>query len=243
MDATDSISIVSSLSSNSSKSSKSTKKPTNPIIKKVIQSKSKPKETKTSKPSTSPISSSPPSSPSGIYDDENPPHLDDKNYINGVLARHKPQTGKFIVLDGTHFRTSKALKEPQRTIIPQFNPQHYEQMRQDGEFGSCVIPTDLRSYLRTCKEPIGILYADICGSIKEMMPILEELNHLTFTSKAVIACTICARDAEKKGDNGLDYVTDLMDEMYNRFDNWKRIGDKTKIKYGNMCTIIIQKRE
>lgn len=183
-------------------------------------------------------------SKSGIYDDENPPHLEAKNYINDLLAQNVPKDGKLIVLDGTHFRTSRALNLPLRTIIPQFNYDHYEQMIQEETFGHCVQYEQLAILLRQMEDPIGLLYADICGSMKEMQSILGEISKKTFTKDAIVACTICARDGEKKDSNTLEFTTELLLELYNTLKGkWNVIGETSRIKYGNMCTYILKKED
>ena len=178
----------------------------------------------------------------GIYDDDNPPHLEAKNYINHELDEYKPSKGIIILLDGIHFRSSKQINEPKRTKIIQFNYEHYVKMKNDEIFGKCVEYNDLASYLETENEELGIVYADVCGSIKEMIPILEQLSTKKYSEKAIVACTICARDGEKKDENSLDFTTELLIQMNEYLpDKWKPIGDKKRIKYGNMCTIIMQK--
>jgi superfamily II DNA or RNA helicase len=182
------------------------------------------------------------SSASGIYNDENPPHLEDKNYINETLANHIPPEGKIIVLDGTKFRTSRKLNQPKRTTIVQFNDEHYNEMIDDETFGDCLVYDQLATHLEKVNEPIGMVYADICGSWKEMQPILEVLSEKEFVENAVVACTTCARDGERKTEEGLDFVAWLIEEMNERLDGkWKLIGERGRMKYGNMCTRMIRK--
>ena len=182
------------------------------------------------------------SSASGIYNDENPPHLEDKNYINETLANHIPPDGRIIVLDGTKFRTSRKLNQPQRTTIVQFNHEHYNEMIDDETFGDCMVYDHLASYLQQVNEPLGMVYADICGSWKEMQPILEALSEKEFVENAVVACTTCCRDGERKTEEGLDFVSWLIEEMNERLDGkWKLIGERGRMKYGNMCTRMIRK--
>ena len=182
------------------------------------------------------------SSASGIYNDENPPHLEDKNYINETLANHIPPDGRIIVLDGTKFRTSRKLNRPQRTTIVQFNDEHYNEMIDDETFGDCMVYDHLASYLQQVNEPLGMVYADICGSWKEMQPILEALSEKEFVENAVVACTTCCRDGERKTEEGLDFVSWLIEEMNERLDGkWKLIGERGRMKYGNMCTRMIRK--
>jgi hypothetical protein len=182
------------------------------------------------------------SSASGIYNDENPPHLEDKNYINETLANHIPPEGKIIVLDGTKFRTSRKLNQPKRTTIVQFNDEHYNKMIDDEIFGDCMVYDQLATHLEKVNEPIGMVYADICGSWKEMQPILEVLSEKEFVENAVVACTTCARDGERKTEEGLDFVAWLIEEMNERLDGkWKLIGERGRMKYGNMCTRMIRK--
>ena len=182
------------------------------------------------------------SSALGIYNDENPPHLEDKNYINETLANHIPPEGKIIVLDGTKFRTSRKLNQPKRTTIVQFNDEHYNKMIDDEIFGDCMVYDQLVTHLEKVNEPIGMVYADICGSWKEMQPILEVLSEKEFVENAVVACTTCARDGERKTEEGLDFVAWLIEEMNERLDGkWKLIGERGRMKYGNMCTRMIRK--
>ena len=182
------------------------------------------------------------SSASGIYNDEDPPHLEDKNYINETLANHIPPEGKIIVLDGTKFRTSRKLNQPKRTTIVQFNDEHYNEMIDDETFGDCLVYDQLATHLEKVNEPIGMVYADICGSWKEMQPILEVLSEKEFVENAVVACTTCARDGERKTEEGLDFVAWLIEEMNERLDGkWKLIGERGRMKYGNMCTRMIRK--
>ena len=182
------------------------------------------------------------SASSGIYNDENPPHLEDKNYVNDTLANHIPPDGRIIVLDGTKFRTSRKLNQPKRTTIVQFNDEHYNEMIDDETFGDCMVYDHLATYLQQVNEPIGMVYADICGSWKEMEPILEALSEKEFVENAVVACTTCSRDGERKTEEGLDFVSWLIEEMNERLDGkWKLIGERGRMKYGNMCTRMIRK--
>jgi hypothetical protein len=176
------------------------------------------------------------------YNDENPPHLEDKNYINETLANHIPPEGKIIVLDGTNFRTSRKLNQPERTTIVQFNDEHYNEMIDDETFGDCLVYDQLATHLEKVNEPIGMVYADICGSWKEMQPILEVLSKKEFVENAIVACTTCARDGERKTEEGLDFVSWLMEEMNEQLEGkWKLIGKRSRIKYGNMCTRMIRR--
>ena len=182
------------------------------------------------------------SASSGIYNDENPPHLEDKNYVNDTLANHIPPDGRIIVLDGTKFRTSRKLNQPQRTTIVQFNDEHYNEMIDDETFGDCMVYDHLASYLQQVNEPLGMVYADICGSWKEMQPILEALSEKEFVENAVVACTTCSRDGERKTEEGLDFLSWLIEEMNERLNGkWKLIGERGRMKYGNMCTRMIRK--
>ena len=91
---------------------------------------------------------------------------------------------------------------------------------------------------------LSLVYTDICGSIKEMRPILEQLSTKQFIKGALVACTICARDGDKKDETSLDFVTILMMEMYQSLlqtnKKWAIIGEQDRIKYGNMCTIVMR---
>ena len=64
----------------------------------------------------------------------------------------------------------------------------------------------------------------------------------SFYENAVVACTTCARDGERKTEEGLDFVAWLIEEMNERLDGkWKLIGERGRMKYGNMCTRMIRK--
>ena len=63
-----------------------------------------------------------------------------------------------------------------------------------------------------------------------------------FVENAVVACTTCSRDRERKTEEGLDFVSWLIEEMNERLDGkWKLIGERGRMKYGNMCTRMIRK--
>lgn len=117
-------------------------------------------------------------------------------------------------------------------------------MIQEETFGHCVQYEQLAILLRQMEDPIGLLYADICGNMKEMQSILGEISKKTFTKDAIVACTICARDGEKKDSTTLAFTTELLLELYKTLKGkWSVIGETSRIKYGNMCTYILKKED
>ena len=95
-------------------------------------------------------------------------------------------------------------------------------MIDDEIFGDCLVYDQLATHLERVNEPIGMGYADICGSWKEMQLILEVLSEKEFVENAVVACTTCARDGERKTEEGFDFVAWLIEEMNEQLDGkWK----------------------
>lgn len=91
-------------------------------------------------------------------------------------------------------------------------------MIDDVIFGDYLVYDPLATRLERVDEPLGMVYADICGSWKEMQPILEVLFEKKFVENAVVACTSYARDGERKTEEGPDFVAWWIEETNERLE-------------------------
>ena len=153
---------------------------------------------------------------SGVYR-YTAPNPRSKEDINKLLRQHKPKRGLMVVLDHINFNTSSLLDEPTRTIIPQRDLDAFSKMKQHEKFGKCVIHKDLLDYLKELpkNKKISMVYADLMGSIKEAIPILNELKD-RICKGSIVAITISCRDGEQSLYTN-SFATKLVIEMNKRF--------------------------
>lgn len=172
----------------------------------------------------------------------NAPNPDAKNQINSNLKANLPKTGKILVLDHTDFKSATSLNFPKRTIIPQRDADVYKQMKQDSNFGKCVVHSELLDFLRHNKNKYGLVYADLMGSIKEAIPILDELKG-RIQKNGVVAVTISCRDGEESSYTN-EFSARLLVEMCKRFPNNTILTPRdVPIVYGEcvrMATLIMK---
>jgi hypothetical protein len=120
------------------------------------------------------------------------------------------------VLDHTNFKTATALVVAQRITIPQRDLNLYTQMQYHPIFGRCVVHADLLEYLKsTGKEKYGLVYADLTGSIKEAIPILDALKP-RIQKNGVLGITISCRDGEESAYTN-SFAIRLSQEVSRRF--------------------------
>lgn len=134
-----------------------------------------------------------------------------KDRINHHLKDLLPKKGQIIVLDAEDFGTTTVLGEENahRMIIPQRDLTTYTQMRQHPVFGSCVRHCDLADVdLKTCSR-IGLIYADLMGSISELRPLLQKFAEAQYVDGAVVAATISCRD----GSNESAFINQFAEQL------------------------------
>jgi len=152
------------------------------------------------------------------------PNGEMKKYINGILTQHLPLEGNVIVLDHTDFGTTRSLSEKDlslvnRLLVPQREHEEYQLMRINKRFGPNVRHEDiLQTLKRKKKVPIGMVYADLMGSIKEAEPILDQLKNCYIIKGGVIAVTISCRDGEESNYVN-EFATKLSKSCYKRWPN------------------------
>jgi hypothetical protein len=136
----------------------------------------------------------------GIYTS---PNIDAKVVINNILSDVVPpknKKGKIIVLDHDDFLTSSALVQRanidiKRLIIPQRDLGSYNVMKKNSTYGKQVVHCDLVKLDISCKD-ISMVYADLMGSIKEAIPIMDKFQG-TLSSGSIFAITISHRNGEQ----------------------------------------------
>ena len=163
----------------------------------------------------------------------------DKDYINKILRECSPKNGLHIFLDHKDFRTSKELLKvvsPKNILIPQKDQEHYNIMKTDSELGKQVVNCDLIDIPR---QPISLMYADICGSIKEATPIIEKF-HKCIVSGGIFAITISCRDGEESRYTN-EFMAKLVKKLATVFGDYEEIYNQTYGEHTRMGTIILKK--
>jgi hypothetical protein len=179
----------------------------------------------------------------GIYTS---PNIDAKVMINNILSDFVPKKGKIIVLDHTDFLTSSALVQRanidiKRLIIPQRDLDSYNVMKKDARYGKQVVHCDLVK-LDIFRKDIGMVYADLMGSIKEAIPIMDKFQG-TLSSGSIFAITISHRNGEQVSYTN-EFTTKLVVETLKRFPSAQILTEnELPIVYGEgnrMATLIIR---
>jgi hypothetical protein len=121
-----------------------------------------------------------------------------KNEINELFAKNIKGTGKVIVLDHTDFKSTKALilqgVNKSRIIVP--NNNHYTEMKNNVEFGECVINCSIQTLLVdliTKETSVSGVYADLMGPFTKEKSVLTQIKECNLEQDAVIGFTVCAR--------------------------------------------------
>jgi len=177
------------------------------------------------------------------------PNKEMKIKINDILAAHLPSEGLVIVLDHTDFGTASTLVKKDshladRLLIPQRGLNDYKEMKKDTRFGSSLRHEDIMDTVkRKNKKPLGLVYLDLMGSIKEAEPILEELKKCTMVKGGIIAVTISCRDGEEAAYTN-EFVTKLAVACYKIWPTLDKLTeDKNVLVYGEgirMATMVFR---
>lgn len=124
------------------------------------------------------------------------PNPEAKTEINAILAANVPDRGQVVILDHTDFGTATALGVHQsRLIIPQRDYDLAMEMREHHVYGSCVQYMDLLD-LTPKPNSIGLLYADLMGSRKELLPILQKFKDAMMPG-GIVATSVSCRDGDE----------------------------------------------
>lgn len=186
------------------------------------------------------------------YQETNP---EDKKIINYTIVDNiKPIVpGKIIVLDWTNFNTSNTIIEryPElltRLVIPQYNYEHYLEMRKHPKFGKYVINRELVDYIKDDNGPYNTIYADACQTLDTIKKdewikyIIPKLN-----TNSIFAITTVKSTREKKSDftgniSTLKDVDIMKNSQYSIIPI--EINGKTQYEYGTkmlLCTMLFRK--
>jgi hypothetical protein len=139
------------------------------------------------------------------------PNKEMKERINHHLKDRLPEEGAIIVLDAEDFGTATVLGEENahRMIIPQRDRETYKKMRRHAVFGGRVRHCDLADLdMKTCG-PVGLIYADLMGSISELAPLLQKFAAAQYTDGAVVAATISCRNGSSQSAYTNQFAVDL----------------------------------
>lgn len=129
------------------------------------------------------------------YHAPNPVTKDEINRILTELCEDLPE-GDCIVLDDPEFKTTKSIHRKissDRIIVPQNDKKSYEEMILHPTYGKCVLYDDLLNI--PIHKRVALVYADLMGSIKEAIPILNKFRD-NIQRKGILAITVCRRDGE-----------------------------------------------
>jgi hypothetical protein len=147
---------------------------------------------------------------------------DEKDRINGVLARYVPPAAaaaasdaKVIFLDHTEFKTAYALLEtahvrPEHMLIPQLDPAKYAEMARHELFGPSVVPGDFNEVLGHFLATGGVVrsvYADFCSTRQgDGLPFVQLLTkyRAQLAPAAVVGVTVTLRNPEGVRYSGYD---------------------------------------
>ena len=116
-------------------------------------------------------------------------------------------------------------------------------MQKHAKFGKCVVHNDLIDYIRqNKKQKYGMVYADLMGSIKEAIPILDELQG-RIQKNGIVAVTISCRDGDDSSYTN-EFSARLLAEMTKRFPSNKVLTPRdVPIVYGEavrMATLVLK---
>ena len=149
---------------------------------------------------------------------------DEKDRINGVLARYVPPApaggaaageAKVIFLDHTEFKTAYALLEtgrvrPEHMLIPQLDQAKYAEMARHELFGPSVVQGDFNRVLEGFLAAGGVVrsvYADFCSTRQgDGLPFVQLLTkyRAQLAPAAVVGVTVTLRNPEGVRYSGYD---------------------------------------
>jgi hypothetical protein len=166
----------------------------------------------------------------------------DKDEINELLVQHSPRTGLHVVLDDVDFKTSKALAKviPVKNLfIPQRDVNVYKTMRENTEFKDAQIVNDDLIHLPA--QDIGLMYADLCGSIREAKPIIRKFLKCIIKD-GIFAITISCREPEKSKYTN-HFMSKLSMELGRHYgsNNFEIIEERLYGAKAHMGTIILKR--
>jgi len=165
-----------------------------------------------------------------------------KEVVNRLLAENLPAAGAVVVLDAEDFGTSTVLGPgvADRLVIPQRDPEVYEGMRTHPVFGHALIPGDL-VHLEP-DGPVGLVYADLMGSVKEARKVLARLAEWPLTHNAVVAVSVSCRDGEE-ADFTNQFSVKLLQSIHETFPGSSNLTPGVVLVYGEkvrMATVVVR---
>jgi hypothetical protein len=168
------------------------------------------------------------------------PNTASKDEINNLLAEFCKDIpdGDCILLDDPEFKTTKAISATlnhQRIIIPQNDLASYNIMKNHSEYGSRVFYKDLSAL--EIKEDCALLYADLMGSIKEAIPILEKFKD-NIKKGGILAVTICRRDGETTAYTN-QFMVNLMEFIAQNY-TYEKLYENVYGESKHMGTVIVR---